>query len=101
MKQTVLGVLLSLVVIVTLTNLITATGSGQIPEARQAPQTLVTNERVCTLPEDLRYSRGALVRYQDSIYRCTSVRGTNFTPAGVVWVEVEYRNGVLTIKKAQ
>jgi hypothetical protein len=64
--------------------------------ASQSPQ--AGTARYCTLPDGLIYSVGALVKYQDGAFRCTNVWGQGFTPAGVVWVEVESKDGGFVVK---
>ena len=43
---------------------------------------------VCTMPQDLGYSPGALAEHQGQIYQCVHVFGENLTPRGVAWVKV-------------
>jgi hypothetical protein len=45
--------------------------------------------KLCTLPEDVAYSRGAYVKYQNVRYRCVAVYGENMKPAGLGWVEAD------------
>jgi hypothetical protein len=43
---------------------------------------------VCTMPQDVGYSAGALQEYQGQIYQCVYVFGENLTPRGVAWIKV-------------
>lgn len=51
--------------------------------ASQAPTEL------CTMPVTGSYSPGALVRHEDTVYRCLYVFGAELKPAGVAWVKMD------------
>ena len=40
------------------------------------------------MPQDLRYSPGALERRDGEVYRCLFVFGENLKPAGVAWIKM-------------
>jgi hypothetical protein len=43
---------------------------------------------LCVLPQDLRYSPGALVEHEGQFYMCIFVYGENLAPGGVGWIKV-------------
>ena len=43
---------------------------------------------LCTMPEGLTYSPGALEEHDGQIYQCVSVYGENLSPRGVAWIKV-------------
>ena len=45
-------------------------------------------QELCTMPQDLRYSPGALERRDGEVYRCLFVFGENLKPAGVAWIKM-------------
>lgn len=44
---------------------------------------------VCTLPGQVKYSAGALVRHENQVYRCFFVYGEELKPGGVAWIKME------------
>jgi len=45
----------------------------------------------CTRPGNGSYSHGAVVFFDGSVYRCTTIVGPDLKPSGLAWVEVEVR----------
>jgi len=45
-------------------------------------------EQLCTMPQDLKYSPGAVETFQGQTYKCLVVYGENLSPRGVAWVKV-------------
>jgi hypothetical protein len=70
-------------------------GVAWIPVEERNNTFLVSNTTgggVCSRPENLRYSKGAVVRFGGSTYRCSNIFGPDLRPAGVAWVEVEVKD---------
>lgn len=53
---------------------------------------------LCTMPEDVKYSLGALQEYRGQIYQCVSVYGDNLTPRGAAWIKVSRLSNVFVPK---
>ena len=55
----------------------------------------------CTRPRHGRYSPGAVVVFDGSVYRCSIVVGPDLKPSGLAWVEVEVRDNNSFVIKGQ